>query len=249
VRATGAVGARSPLLWVLIAVVLLGVGEVVLRILSPGWMFCFRTRACPQPGGAWYVTQQGRNFSVETGEPLLAFHPQLFWWPRPDVYGTFWETAGVRTNSLGLRQGPVDPSARRNVLVVGDSVVWGAKVQEGERFSDRAASLLRRRPGFADVQVVNAGVPGFSSFQVLQFLREVGIRRFRPRVVVICAGINDVWLTDLSDRAHYEANTKLGPRIRRALAKSNLFLFLNRYVVEAVVWLGTGRNLKGFSVF
>jgi lysophospholipase L1-like esterase len=155
----------------------------------------------------------------------------------------------VRTNDFGFREGTVDPSGRRNVLLVGDSVVWGTKVLESERFSTKAAALLKGRDGMEDVQVINAGVPAFSSFQTLQFVKDTGIRVFRPEVLVICVGINDSWMTSRSDRAEHEENMKLCGRLRRLARASDLLLFLNRYIVESVVWVGTGHNLKGFSLF
>jgi hypothetical protein len=223
--------------------------EVGLRLIAPQWMFCFRTRACPQPYTSWFLTQRGPNFSPETGEPLLVFDPELLWRPRPNVTGTFWGTAGVQTNSLGLRDRPADLAKGRSVLVVGNSVVWGGRVAREERFTDRASSLLAREVGHEDVQIINAGVPGYSSFQVLQFLKHVALPRFKPEVVMICVGVDDNWLADHSDREKVEANTGTGPAVRRLVAKSDLLLFLNRYVVELVVWAGTGQNLKGFSLF
>ena len=121
------------------------------------------------------------------------------------------------TNGLGLRQGPVDLSPRRNVLIVGDSVVWGSGVYTGERFSDYAGAELSRGGQLSDVQVINAGVIGYSSFQVLQYLRESGLTLFRPAIVVFCAGVNDCWHTTASDRLQYEHETTFRRTLGRAL--------------------------------
>jgi lysophospholipase L1-like esterase len=195
------------------------------------------------------MTQQGHNFSLETGEPLLVYHPRMLWRQRPDVTGSFWGTPDVSTNSLGLRQGRVDLSPRRNVLIVGDSVVWGSGVSAGERFSDYAGAELARAGQVSDVQVINAGVIGYSSFQVLQYLRESGLRLLRPAVVVFCAGVNDCWYTTASDRAQYEQEAAFRRMLGRTLEASHLFMFLRRYLLEFLVWVRTGRNPQGFRVF
>jgi lysophospholipase L1-like esterase len=212
-------------------------------------MACVRTRACPSPEGVpRFVTEQKHNFVLETKEPLLAYDRELFWWPRPHVRGTVWSTPGVRTNSLGLRQGPVDSGRRRvNILVVGDSVVWGSLVHEHERFTNVAAGILRQRPECRDVQVINAGVVGFTSHQVHRYLKGRGLGQFHPRIVVVCVGVNDAWPVVASDRAESLASASPGARIRHVLRRSDVFLLLERYLTELRVFLTTGVNPEGFS--
>jgi hypothetical protein len=111
-----------------------------------------------------------------------------------------------------------------------------------------AASRLAGRAGYGDVQVVNAGVIGYSSFQVLQFLKDAGLSVFEPEVVVICAGVNDSWRATMSDREQYERNMRITSRVRYVLMSSNLFLFLDRYVTELAMMLRTGRNPAGFGL-
>ncbi|MBN1425340.1 SGNH/GDSL hydrolase family protein [Candidatus Fermentibacteria bacterium] len=229
-------------------IVLAGISETLLRIDEPSWMACVRTRACPPHDlrPAFYTQQRG-NFVVETAEPLSLYHPTRFWWPRPHVQGTVCGTPGVRTNSFGHRGPEIELSpTRRNVLLVGDSVVWGSAVQETERFSDRTGSLLRARPGLGDVQMVNAAVVGFSTFQALQYVKEEGAR-FRPEVVIVCAGINDCWLFNRSDRESYRANMTVPQRVKRFLMRSNAFVLIDRYVRELATWIRTGENPAGLT--
>lgn len=224
-------------------------GEIVLRVINPGWMACVRTHACPHPDGApRFVTEQKHNFTLETKEPLLVFDPELFWRPRANVAGTVWSTPGVRTDGLGFRQSGVDLSRNRtNILVVGDSVVWGSLVEEPARFTNVASALLARRPEFEGAQIVNAGVVGYSSHQVYHYLRTRGMRRFAPRVIVVCVGVNDSWLVPMSDSAERAANRRVSARLRRLLQRSDLFLFFQRYASEAMVWARTGANPRGLT--
>ncbi len=228
---------------------LLALGEAVLRLIDPAWMGCVRTYACPAAdGNPQFITEQKHNFTLESREPLLVFDPVLLWWARPHVRGTVWSTPGVRTNAFGLRDTTVDTNPRTpKVLLVGDSIVWGSLVEEHQRFGNVAARLLRADPRFEDVRIVNAGMVGFSSRQVLRFLDARGFKAFTPRVVVVCAGVNDAWEVSRSDSAEEAYLTRRATRLRHALRRSNLFLFLERYVTEGVAWLRTGSNPRGIS--
>jgi lysophospholipase L1-like esterase len=231
------------------AAFLIAGGEIILRIVEPGWMECVRTHACPSPDGLpRFVTEQKHNFTLETKEPLLVYDPGLFWWARPHVRGTVWSTPGVHTNALGMRQESLDRDpSRANVLIVGDSVVWGTLVEEHERFTDVAASVLRDRGGHRDAQIVNAGMVGFSSYQVLQYLKTRGLMLFSPRVVAVCVGINDAWQVAASDLQEQAATSRPISRMQQALRHSDLFLLLERYLTEGLVWLRTGRNPQGLA--
>jgi hypothetical protein len=65
----------------------------------------------------------------------------------------------VRINDAGLRGGPLPPPSADNVLVVGDSQVFGLGVQEGETFSAKLEGLLPGR------RVINAGVPTYGPLE------------------------------------------------------------------------------------
>jgi|GEM_PF-3439455 len=223
--------------------------EISLQLFEPSWMECIRTRACPtHDHNPVFLTQQPSNFSLETHEPLFVYHPRYFWWSRPNVEGTFWSTPQVRTNSLGLRDDESDYSGvERRVLILGDSVVWGSLVEEYQRFGEVAQGLLKAIPGYADIRVVNGGVLGFSSFQVLTYLEAEALNTIKPSVVVICVGINDNWPHHRTDIETYELNMTFQNRLRRSLIRSNLYLLCDRYLREFMVWARTGRNPTGLS--
>ncbi|MCC6767005.1 MAG: SGNH/GDSL hydrolase family protein [Deltaproteobacteria bacterium] len=108
----------------------------------------------------------------------------------------------VTHDAEGLRDDHVDHArapGRRRVLVLGDSVVWCWGVEHAECFTE----LVERALG--DTDVVNAGVPGYSTAQELLFYENQG-RRYRPDVVVLVVSPNDA--DDNVDRR--------GPRFRLA---------------------------------
>lgn len=103
-------------------------------------------------------------------------------------------TSRVTISSLGLR-GPERPYAKppgtSRVLVLGDSFVEAAQVQEREGIVGRLESMLGERGG--SVEVLNAGVGGWGQHQQYLFLREEG-HRYEPDTIVVQLYLgNDVY--------------------------------------------------------
>jgi lysophospholipase L1-like esterase len=98
-----------------------------------------------------------------------------------------------RVNEAGFRGDPfpADLSERFIVLCAGDSTTFGWRVSEGQHFPAQLARLLRARLA-TKTWVVNAGVPSFSSAQVLRKL-ERDLPLIKPKVVVVTMPWNDMW--------------------------------------------------------
>lgn len=100
--------------------------------------------------------------------------------------------APVRVNRLGFRGPEVDPKPRPGVyriLMLGDSVLFGTVLNEGERLSEVAAAELNgARPG--QYEVINAGVPGFDTMAEDRQLARVGLG-LEPQAVVVVFSLND----------------------------------------------------------
>jgi hypothetical protein len=114
----------------------------------------------------------------------------LGWAHQPGQAGVF-ETpqfrTNVRINQLGLRDREHTykrPEGTRRILVLGDSFAWGYGVEEAERFSQVLEASL-------GVEVINAGVSGYSTDQELLWLREEGRQYDFDLVVLVLAG-NDI---------------------------------------------------------
>jgi hypothetical protein len=100
---------------------------------------------------------------------------------------------GLRVAALFTRDRatPWRAGAPHRVLCVGDSHTYGAGVVPEEAFPAQLQRLLdERAPGA--YSVVNFGVPGFSTTQVLHRLPDQ-IARWRPDVVVVWCGVNNNW--------------------------------------------------------
>ena len=85
------------------------------------------------------------------------------------------------------------PPGEVRILAVGDSITFGRDLSEdADTYPGRLQALLDARPGASRrVRVINAGVPRYTSEQVLRFLtdRAAGLE---PDLVVACVGWNDL---------------------------------------------------------
>jgi len=82
-----------------------------------------------------------------------------------------------------------DGSAR--ILAIGDSCTWGWRVAQDESYPAVLQRLLDERYGGGKEQVINAGVPGYSSYRGLLYLRERGLE-LKPAIVIVGYGFNDM---------------------------------------------------------
>jgi hypothetical protein len=84
--------------------------------------------------------------------------PLLGWFPQPNS-SFVGKGDRIRHNSRGFRDMEQQPDARRGIMVLGDSFVWGYEVDQEARFTDRMRELFR------DVPVYNLGVSGYGTDQ------------------------------------------------------------------------------------
>jgi len=128
--------------------------------------------------------------------------PVLLWAPRPGFSGVFpaSDLIPFSINSLGYRgYEPAKRGSPERLLVVGDSFTFGLKVRDCETYSFLLGGELSRRHPYRDLEVVNGGVPGYSSFQEYHRLRR-SLSMFHPRLVVVAFPVNDVRMAPRPER-------------------------------------------------
>ncbi len=153
--------APIPLL-ALLAVVLGGV-EVAVRLLVPA-----------------------HRDSSATAAGFVDPDPELLWRLRPHASGP------LKTNELGFRDGPYRSAADAKVLVLGDSVTWGDGVRDPSRvYTAVLEHALQAADPHRTCEVINTGVPGYSTFQQGAYLRTRGLA-LKPHVIVLQFCLNDV---------------------------------------------------------
>lgn len=100
--------------------------------------------------------------------------------------------AHATVNALGLRGREttvVAPPGTFRVLVLGDSVVFGHRVEDDETFPEVLARRLAAARG-TPVEALNAGVQGYDSVAEAAFLEGPG-RELAPQAVVVGTSLND----------------------------------------------------------
>jgi hypothetical protein len=145
-----------------------------------------------------------------TVDPEMVFHKHhrdsdVGWTLRPGADGVFQGTQ-VRVNSFGCRG--AEPGPREDVdlrvLALGDSITFGASVDEDETFVTQLAPLLDRVDRRADV--VGCGVSGFNLVQSLRRY-ETDLASLRPDVLVVNLFVDD--LTALYQMHDHSFGTRL----------------------------------------
>jgi len=124
----------------------------------------------------------------DTGNTLAGFtepDPDLIWRLKARLSGT------LATNQLGFRDTTYKDNADYKILLLGDSVSWG----DGVRMEQTYSFLLERKlnsdyPG-KTFEVINTGVPGYSTFQQLIYLRKRGIK-LKPNLIIHQFCLNDI---------------------------------------------------------
>lgn len=112
------------------------------------------------------------------------------------------------TNELGFRSPPLlQTDARFRILAIGDSTTFGQHLADNETWPAQLQQLLD--PDARQVEVINAGVIGASSFQGLAFLKTQGLK-LKPNLVIATFGFNDWGMADLSDRERARAYRREG---------------------------------------
>lgn len=99
------------------------------------------------------------------------------------------------------------------VLCVGDSVTFGFSVDQPDAYPELLAGELRRRYPGRRIEVINAGVPGWSWMQGLHFL-DLYVDELEPDAIVIGHGTNDqLFPAKMTDEERF---LRLGTPLERA---------------------------------
>jgi lysophospholipase L1-like esterase len=146
----------------------------------------------------WLVPDPGFLFENQIGlfvpDPLLGFRN------KPNFRGFAQGTTRVETNGLGYR-GP-EASRRKpvgtfRILGLGDSVMWGVGVQEGDTYLRLLEGLLNgsRSNESPRFEVINTASIGYSTHQELLTLQRDGVA-LCPDVVLLGFLRNDAYPTE-----------------------------------------------------
>lgn len=167
------------------------VGQAVLILLlgvAPLLLLEGALRLAGWPTGRVRTFGKLLNFEAESWNAAVGmFNPSArsrVMWPVELAYG-------VEINSLGLRGAEIErkpPPGRARVLALGDSMTFGFYLEEEHTWPAQLEARLRERG--ADVEVVNAGVGGWSIDSEVQYALERGLS-LEPDHVLVGFCVND----------------------------------------------------------
>ena len=151
-------------------------------------------------------------------------------------------------NSLGLRDNPITPNDRVDVLAAGDSFTVGLGVQAEDAWPAQlegyinSASVLPK-----PIRVVNGGVSGYSLSQIRLLIEELTLS-FQPKIVVL--GVNSSAYWRLSDPYVYlNGNAVLSSMVPQLKTTEGGFLysdFSNKRLNRIHLWLGENFHLGAY---
>ncbi len=104
----------------------------------------------------------------------------------------------VHVNSYGFRGAEWNlNSPHKKILLLGDSITFGAQVAEADTFASKLSARFIRDEIPADV--LNGSTLGWSTFHQLDFLKE-NIALLRPKIVVVNFFYNDFNIREVAQR-------------------------------------------------
>jgi hypothetical protein len=162
-----------------------------------------------------------------TGRGLYQPDPDLGHVLRPNL-----ADGDVKTNAFGFRDreyAVAKPAGTLRILGAGDSFTFGSTFPRGV-YLEVLEELLAGSGLPEKVEVLNAGVPGYSTHQELGHLKKFGLR-FAPDVVVLglfpTGDVGENHSDQLLEVVDGELSDRAVGRWRRRLLRSRLFRFLD----------------------
>ncbi|HER00220.1 MAG TPA: SGNH/GDSL hydrolase family protein [candidate division Zixibacteria bacterium] len=124
-------------------------------------------------------------------------HATLFWEFIPDktIKGDFLAEGEYRINNHGFRGEDFSadkPPEVIRICCIGNSCTFGWEIPEGKTYPELLELELEATYPDQDFQVLNLGVPGYTSHQGLVLLKEK-VLDFEPDIITLSFGWNDIW--------------------------------------------------------
>jgi len=128
--------------------------------------------------------------SIKPADFAFTPHPYLSYYPTPN-----YRNGQMIHNSLGYRgdEFPLKkPNGVYRIVVLGGSSTYVVRIENNANiFTAQLEKQLKEQDGYKNVQVINAGVPGYNSWEILVNL-EFRVLDLDPDLVIIYEGVNDV---------------------------------------------------------
>ena len=140
---------------------------------------------------------------IPSAEPNMMAIPFVEFGPSPDYPGD---------NALGYRGDEIQaskPSGVYRIVTLGESSTYGSFVPYNQTYPYDLQTVLRDDYGVSQVEVVNAGVPGYRSWNMLVDLA-FRIAELDPDLVIVYGGFNDLVTRQISPECYHALTPILG---------------------------------------
>jgi lysophospholipase L1-like esterase len=167
--------------------------------------------------------------------PIFLGDPEIHWKLRPnansDLDPNVPQTQAI--NAQGFRDDPI-PLAKQpgelRIASLGDSCTFGDGVANWETYPNVLEQLIRKAEPERPVYVLNAGVPGYTAWQVEKHLQK-DILPYHPDVVTIYVGFNDnVPASRGIPDNKIALHGRLAKDVKSLLGKTRTYQLLNKIV-------------------
>jgi len=128
--------------------------------------------------------------SIDAQDYAWTPHPYLVYYPTPNYHKglTSHNSLGYRNDEFPLQK----PDGVFRIVALGGSSTYDVSIDDNKQtFTAQLEKLLKEEYGYRNVQVINAGVPGYNSWEILGNL-EFRVLDLDPDLVIIYEGTNDV---------------------------------------------------------
>ena len=128
--------------------------------------------------------------SIKPTDFAFTPHPYLSYYPTPNYRKgkTFHNSLGYRGHEFPLKK----PDGVYRIVALGGSSTYDVRIEDNAAiFTAQLEKMLKEEYGYKNVQVINAGVPGYNSWEILTNL-EFRVLDLDPDLVIIYEGVNDV---------------------------------------------------------
>ncbi len=159
---------------------------------------------------------------------------KLFWRLRENqtLESRWFSDLSYQINSAGIR-GPEIKNIKvgKRILALGNSCTFGWGVPLDNCWTTLLERNLRRKLPDSSLEVINAGIPGYSSFQGKQYFQE--LFKYQPDIVLIMFGWNDHWKAGkkISD-SEQETPPAIVISLQNAFSKLKLYKLLRKFTLS-----------------
>jgi lysophospholipase L1-like esterase len=143
--------------------------------------------------------------SIDPKELAWTPHQYLVYSPTPNYRKgqTFHNSLGYRNDEFSLEK----PSNVYRIVALGGSSTYDIRIEDNHKtFTAQLEKLLTEEYGYQNVEVINAGVPGYNSWEILTNL-EFRVLDLDPDLIIIYEGTNDVHARLVEPRSYRGDNS------------------------------------------